>query len=183
MRIAPGHPAPRFSVTDIEGWHFDLEAYEGQCLMISFYRYAACPLCNLRIHRLIELYPELQARGLQMLAFFESPVWSIREHVGRQGAPFPIIPDPARQVYARYGVTTSWLKTLVGSMRLPTVYEAVFRQGFRPGRMEGNKALVPADFLIGPDLEVREAYYGRDISDHIPVERILEFLDETAAKG
>ena len=49
-------------------------------------------------------------------------------------------------------------------------------KGFLPGRMEGSITLVPADFLIGPDGTILLAYYGRDISDHLPVEIILQRL-------
>ena len=43
-------------------------------------------------------------------------------------------------------------------------------------RMEGKKSLVPADFLIGPDLVVKKAYYGSDISDHMPIQEIVDSL-------
>jgi thioredoxin-dependent peroxiredoxin len=39
--------------------------------------------------------------------------------------------------------------------------------------------MVPADFLIGPDLTVQVAYYGKDIGDHLPVERINGWLYNT----
>ena len=39
--------------------------------------------------------------------------------------------------------------------------------------------MVPADFLIGPDLTVQVAYYGSDISDHLPAEKINEWLDSS----
>jgi hypothetical protein len=39
--------------------------------------------------------------------------------------------------------------------------------------------MVPADFLIGPDLTVQVAYYGNDIGDHLPLEKINEWLDSS----
>jgi hypothetical protein len=41
--------------------------------------------------------------------------------------------------------------------------------------MEGKKTLVPADFLID-DLIVKHAYYGKNISDHIPMETVMKFI-------
>jgi hypothetical protein len=38
-------------------------------------------------------------------------------------------------------------------------------------------AKMPADFLIGPDGRIVEAYYGRDIGDHLSIERIDALLD------
>ena len=45
--------------------------------------------------------------------------------------------------------------------------------------MEGIKSMVPADFLIGPDLTVEVAYYGGDIGDHLPIENIYQWLDNS----
>jgi hypothetical protein len=45
--------------------------------------------------------------------------------------------------------------------------------------MEGIKSMVPADFLIGPDLTVQTAYYGSDIGDHLPLEKIYQWLDNS----
>ena len=39
--------------------------------------------------------------------------------------------------------------------------------------------MVPADFLIGPDLTVEVAYYGSDIGDHLPLEKIYQWLDNS----
>jgi len=39
--------------------------------------------------------------------------------------------------------------------------------------------MVPADFLIGPDLTVQIAYYGSDIGDHLPIEKICQWLDKS----
>jgi len=37
-------------------------------------------------------------------------------------------------------------------------------------------ALIPADFLIGTDLVIQTAYYGKDIGDHLPIEEIYRFV-------
>jgi len=45
--------------------------------------------------------------------------------------------------------------------------------------MEGIKSMVPADFLISPDLSVQVAYYGSDIGDHLPIVKINEWLEKS----
>jgi len=37
--------------------------------------------------------------------------------------------------------------------------------------------MIPADFLIGPDLVIEKAYYGKDIGDHIPVADVEAWLN------
>jgi len=149
--------------------------------MISFYRYASCPLCNLRVHELIQHFPAFNSKGLSLLAFFQSPDEGIRQYVGKQAAPFPIIADPNHEIYQRYGVAPSWLgfgKAM--AFKLPMAFQAVFRKGFLPGRMDGDKAMIPADFLITPEQTIYRAYYGSDIGDHLPIKEIQSFLETDA---
>lgn len=179
-RLTPGMPAPLFRTRDSFGTPLQLADYRGEWLMLSFYRYASCPLCNLRVHELLRRYPDWQTRGLRMVAVFESPATHIRRYLDRHAAPFPIVPDPGRKLYRGYGVQGSWAGFLRAWTRhLPMVFDAVVRKGFMPGHMDGDWAMVPADFLIGPDLRIEDAYYGSHIGDHIPVERIDRFLDGT----
>ena len=42
----------------------------------------------------------------------------------------------------------------------------------------GSSTLIPADFLINKDQTIHTAYYGNDISDHIPLRQIELFLKE-----
>lgn len=176
MRLQSGEPAKPFTVTDIFGKPIGLQDYAGRKLMLSFYRYASCPLCNLRVHQLSLRCEEFKAKGLSLLAFFQSPETSIRQYVGRQDAPFPIVADPERRIYRLYAVESSWVGFFTaGVTRLPHLLQAAAK-GFRPGKMEGRIALVPADFLIGPDLTIETAYYGQDIGDHLPMKAIDAWL-------
>lgn len=175
MRLEAGQPAMDFEVDDIHGDRVALRDYAGKKLMLSFYRYASCPLCNLRISELIQLYPSFHEKGLSMVAFWQSPRESILQHVGKQDVPFPIIPDPERKVYQLYGVESSWMGYMRGGLRMSSLY-AAFRKGFLPGKAEGETALLPADFLVGPDLTIQTAYYGKDIGDHLPIGEIERFL-------
>lgn len=181
-RLRPGMAVPSFAVKDAFGQPVRLEDYRGTHLLLSFYRYASCPLCNLRVHELLKRYPEWHALGLRMVAVFESPTEPIHRYLDRHDAPFPIIPDPERALYKAYGVGPSWAAFFRAWTRhLPMVFEAVVRKGFLPGRMDGDWAMVPADFLIGPNLKVADVFYGRHIGDHMPVEQIERFLERSAS--
>jgi peroxiredoxin Q/BCP len=176
MKLRAGQAAPDFQIEDILGTPIALGDYAGKMLMISFYRYASCPLCNLRVHELIQRYPEFHAQGLHLLAIFQSPRESIRQYVGKQETPFPLLADPARTLYRRYGVESSWLGFGKALFKLPMVFDAVIKKRFLPGKMENKFAMIPADFLVGPDLKIRRAFYGKDIGDHLPMPDIEDFL-------
>jgi len=178
MKIQPGQPAKNFSAEDIFGNPVALRDFKGKRLMLSFYRYAACPLCNLRMHQLIQQHASLVKKNLHLVAVFQSPMESILKYAGKQNPPFPVIADPARDLYRLYGVDSSWVGFIRGSLRLSSVTSALMK-GFWPGKMEGIKSMVPADFLIGPDLTVQVAYYGSDIGDHLPIDKIYQWLDKS----
>lgn len=176
MRLKPGNPAPPFSVRDLDGNEVSLNPYTGKRLLLSFYRYASCPFCNLRVHELARRYADYRSGGLEALAVFQSPAATIRKYVGRQAPSFAILPDPARQLYRLYGVESSWaglLQPLV--TRWPELIRALGR-GFLPGSMQGEPHRLPADFLVGPDLRLLDVYYGRDIGDHMPRAQIERHL-------
>ncbi len=172
MRFSPGIKTPAFLADDIYGKTQFPEKYMGQKWMLSFFRYASCPLCNFRVNQLIQHYDRWQTEGFNILAIFESSGESIKKYVGKQAVPFPIIPDPELDLYRKYHVESSWIKYILGAF---TFIKAVFH-GFIPGKMEGDKAIVPADFLINEDGTIHTAYYGNNIGDHIPIELINEFI-------
>lgn len=175
MRLKSGTNAPLFKTTDIGGETIDLQSYKGSKVLISFYRYASCPLCNLRVNNLIKLYPSLSDKGLKIISIFQSPKESILQYVGKQDAPFPIVPDPAQKLYKQYGVETSWTAFAKAGLQINKLIETT-KLGFMPGKMEGEVNRVPADFLIDEKGVIQSAYYGADISDHMPIETILSFV-------
>lgn len=176
MRLTEGQSAPDFSVTDIYGNPVSLQDFAGKKVMLSFYRYASCPFCNLRVHKLTTLAPEWEAKGLSLLAVFQSPASSIHEHAGAELRPFSIIPDPEQRLYKRYGVGRSWLGLAKSAARVAELAEAL-NEGIRPGVPEaGGANRVPADFIIDASGKIVLAYYGKDIGDHLPIEDINRLL-------
>lgn len=168
--------APNFVLKDIEGNLINLRSYQGKKVLLSFFRYASCPFCNLRVHELIQRYPHFQSAGLSIITVFESPLSQIRRYVGRQKPPFPIIADPQRRLYQQYGVQSSWWAYLKSARRLNRLLDAIFNKGYHLGRMDGDKAIVPADFLLNPGMTLHTVFYGSDISDHLPLEIVEAFI-------
>lgn len=180
MKLSPGAQAPSFNLRDLNGQPVSLEQFRGRKLLLSFYRYASCPFCNLRVHQLSQRAPEWRAQGLDLLAVFQSPRESILEYAGSELRPFAILPDPERGLYRAYGVEGSWGGFLKAGLQVGKL-AAALKEGFLPGRMEGEVNMVPADFLIDEEGRIAVAYYGRDISDHLEVAAIERFLAGEAA--
>jgi thioredoxin-dependent peroxiredoxin len=179
MRIQAGGRAPDFSVRDTEGKPHSLEQYRGRPLLLQFYRYAGCPMCDLRMHDFAREYPALRDRGLNVIAFFHSRPERLRDHLRERALPFPVVGDPTLEVYRQYGVESSALRLLWSSVKPSFYWDWLrsMRHGYW-GTMDWRMTSMPADFLIGADQSIRRVHYGGDIGDHMPAATILEALSE-----
>jgi hypothetical protein len=123
------------------------------------------------------------ARGLDVLAVFESPRDSVLRHVSKQGAPFPIIADPSAVLYDLYGVESSEEKVTAPvdeAWRTGMIREAE-AIGYRLTHEEGSNFFrMPADFLIGPDQRLQLAFYSSAVGEHIAFETIDDALLQVA---
>ena len=179
MRLKIDDKAIPFSAENMEGETIYLTQFAGKPLLLMFYRYASCPMCNLRLRDFAQHYPQLHTRGLEVVAFFHSPARNIRANAGKGHFPFQLVADPEFKVYRSYGVETSWLKFLL-SMLLPSFYVdwiRSMRYGFWGG-VDRQMGKMPADFLIGPDGRIMKAHYGRDMGDHLSVREVETALTD-----
>lgn len=175
MHLTQGQTAPDFSRHDLYDMPLGLQQLKGKKVLLSFYRYASCPFCNLRFNALTQKQAQWQAKGLVTLAVFQSPKASILEYAGKEPSPIQIIANPERDLYRLYGVEGSWKGFLTGALQLGTFAKAL-KQGHLPGKIEGDMNMVPADFVLDENGQILLAYYGKDISDHLDIAEIEKFL-------
>lgn len=176
-RLSPGMLAPDFSTSDVHGRPVSIAALRGYPVLLAFHRFAKCPFCNLRIHQLIQRFPDYAAAGLHAIAVFESSPENIRDGVGAQNPPFSLVSDIDHQFYKRYGVERSVAALAKGLLnRMSEAKEAIALGLVRSIARDGSTLRVPAEFLIAPNGRIFDAYYGNDIADHIPFEHIEAFL-------
>ncbi len=173
MRLKPGDAAPSFEVTDLAGVVHRLEDYRGKRLLLSFHRYAACPLCNLHIHELATEHGTLHAGGLSLLAIFKSGPERLADQYESRSVPFPIAADPEQKMYIAYGVESSVAGMLKAFVH-PRAMKAFF-SGFMPGKIDASTTTLPADFLIDEDLRIARVYYSDNITQHMPIAWMRDF--------
>lgn len=176
-KIKTGQAIPKLTGQALSGKEISIDDYRGKPLILSFYRYAACPFCNIRMHHFIEKYKtEYEPAGIEAIAVFQSPIKSMEKYLSQHEPPFEIIGDPKMKWYKIMGVKTSWLGMAKGAANLAQAREAT-KKGLMRIDPEGPTNRIPADFLIGADGIVETAYYGSDISDHIPFETIENWIN------
>jgi peroxiredoxin Q/BCP len=179
QKLQYGQVAPDFSVTDITGMHINLQDYEGQKLVVCFFRFAGCPWCNLAIHRLTIEYPKFEKLGLKLVVFIESDEDNIKKYIVDRHTPkppFPLISDIGHKIYDQYGVEPSVAAYIRSVKKWPSWAYSVNKLGFKQGKVDGSAFMVPAQFLIdGNDFTIYKASYGVDYYDQLPMVELLDF--------
>ncbi|MBB6731766.1 peroxiredoxin-like family protein [Cohnella zeiphila] len=176
--LQAGDLAPAFESADPNGTPVSLNAHRGRKLLLAFFRFSACGLCNLRVQQFIRRYPDWREKGLDVIAVFESPEESLRMIVGKQNTPFPLLADPKAELYDLYGVEVSEEKTkaTMADPRKESVIAEIEAAGFKLTHEEGsNFERIPAEFLIDEEGVVCLAHYGNLIFDHLPLETVDRF--------
>ena len=174
MRIKSPARAPEFDVCDANGERVRLSDFRGRRVVLSFFRDAGCPFCNLRVYELTNEHALLKESGVEIIAFFRSTDEDVQRFVMQRPRPFVIVADPDMRVYQPYGIEHSWSALIRGMLlRMPRLLRAMSK-GILP-RMRGDQSLVPADFLIDEEGRLVRSYYGRDIGDHLPMREIYAF--------
>lgn len=175
-RPIEGELAPDFSATRLDGSPVTLAEHRGRPVWLAFFRWAQCPLCNFRIHQLLSVWDRMfGATDLTMLGVFQSPAAKLEGLVERHKPPFIPIPDPEMLLYQQYGLGTS-MKGLLGPQVRAAISGAREHKFPVVGPWEGPALRTPADLLIDRDGIVRVSFYGENIADHIPFERVSEFV-------
>ena len=171
--------APIFKLKDVYGRMIDLDRYRDKRVLIGFFRHAGCPFCNLRVHTLTKVYPDLKSQGLEMIFFFESKEKIILRSSFHAGvSPIPIISDPEKIWYKTYGLEPSLGKSVMSHI-------TTFVQTTVKAKMNGlpvhamatgeSFSTMPAEFLLDPDLVIKKLHYSERLNDRLNIQDIEDF--------
>jgi len=180
MRLKVGMTAPIFTAEALGGKQIGLAALHGRTLLLKFYRFATCPVCNLHMHRFIKEYGALEALGLTTVVLYHSPAEKLQSTQSAV-APFDLIADPGKKIFRAYGVETGW-----AGMFSPAVmrdYALALTAGFPPGLLTSDGGITgnPADFIVDADGRIAFAHYGKHYADSLDVARIADIRRDLAA--
>jgi peroxiredoxin len=171
---------------DIHGRPLPLPA-PGRLTHLQFRRFAGCPVCNLHLQSFRRRIAELEAAAVREVVVFHSDAASLQPHAA--ALPFAVIGDPARRLYAEFGVESgtralldprAWWPILravghaaAGLIRRPSSYVPIETRSTRLG--------LPADFLIDADGRVRVCRYGAHVDDQWSVDEVLALAAQQGA--
>lgn len=175
MKLTTGDIAPTFMLTDFTGNTVSLLKYKKKKVLLSFFRGASCPFCNLRVHELIKKHSEFENAGLEIITFFTADANEIQQYAGKQFPSFSVIPDPNLSVYKKYGIESSVAGMFKAMLRAETMIK-IMTGGFFNLNSMADKPILPADFLIDENGKIYQAYYGKDYGDHINLNQVKKWL-------
>ena len=168
--LREGHLAPLFELPDAFGQDVRLDTLLQQGpVVLSFYRGAWCPFCNLELRALQKVLPELKALGASLVAVSpELPDYSL-PMVQRNGLEFPVLTDRGNAVARQFGIVFA----LEGEIRRISL--EVFQVDLP--KFNGDQSWdlpVPATFVIAPDRTVRLAFFDPEFRHRVEPQAVVD---------
>jgi peroxiredoxin len=103
--IAPGTPAPDFSLLNHAGKQVSLADFRGGKLMLVFYPLDFSPVCADQLSIYQEVLPQVEERGASLVGISVDSTWAHRAFRDKLGLSIPLLSDfePKGAVISSYG--------------------------------------------------------------------------------
>lgn len=174
MSLVAHQSAPDFSTTNVYGQTIHLKKLQGRKVYLAFERNAGCPVCNLRMHTLLQNAELFGKNNIEVLLVYESSPEKLREYLGEDTYPFHFIADPDNVLYKQYFIEQSLSKLMKGIFNGLLAKAAAGKKLFRKAtKQDGHATTIPSEFLIDEEGKLATVHYGRFLGDHLPLERII----------
>jgi peroxiredoxin len=104
--IAPGTPAPDFTLPDQDGNEVSLRSLRGRTVVLVFYPQDFSPVCTDQLNVYHEILPELEARGVRLYGVSVDSAFAHKAFQRELGVSIPLLADfhPKGEVARRFGV-------------------------------------------------------------------------------
>ena len=144
QRLAPGDPAPDFTLPDADGRPVALSSFRGRRVIVYFYPAAMTPGCTKEACDFRDNLSDLNNQGIAVLGISPDQPAKLARFRDKEGLTFPLLSDPDHAVleaYGAYGEKKLYGKTTVGVIR--------------------------STFVIDEDGKVSKAMYGVKATGHV----------------
>jgi len=126
-RLAPGDPAPPFTLSDADGKQVSLADYAGRKVVVYFYPAASTPGCTKEACDFRDSLASLNSAGITVLGISPDQPAKLARFRDKEGLTFPLLSDPDHAVleaYGAWGEKKLYGKTTVGVIRSTFVVDA-----------------------------------------------------------
>lgn len=143
-RLAPGDPAPAFTLPDADGKPVSLADYRGRRVVVYFYPAAATPGCTTQACDFRDNLADLNGAGLDVLGVSPDQPAKLAKFRDRDGLTFPLLSDADKHVlteWGAFGEKQMYGKTVTGVIR--------------------------STFVVDPDGKIETAQYNVRAAGHV----------------
>lgn len=170
--LKTGEKAPDFALPNAFGEEVRLaDVLSDGPVVLTFYRGAWCPYCNLQLRGLNQTLPFIEKEGARLVAVTPQKPDKSRDQVEDDGYPFEILSDLDDKVMKAYGLFFEV------PAELSELYKQRFSLDLAEFNGEGRYVLpVPATFVIDRSGVVRAAFANVDYRSRVEPAEILESL-------
>ncbi|MEX2301359.1 MAG: peroxiredoxin-like family protein [Bryobacterales bacterium] len=169
--IAVGERAPDFRLPNSVGEEVWLEErLRRGPVVVSFFRGAWCPVCNLQLRALHRALPELREAGGSLVGIH--PDMALFGNV-EVSPDFDMVCDPKQSVIHDYRLQ------FTVPARVRQIYTSAFNTDISSYNADGSWRLpVPGTFVIDQDGIVRRRHVTADFTRRMEPEEVIEALEE-----
>lgn len=171
-----GDPVPSFEARDARDRPLTSDGLRGRPAVLVFLRHLGCPICQMELVTLAERFPAFAERDAALVVVVESPRDRAAAFVAGRDVPYRLVPDPERELYARFGMARGGLTQFVAPGAVLKTLKATAR-GHLHGRFEGSELQLPGEVVADAEGVVRHVRVGRHVGDTASVEQLLATLD------
>jgi peroxiredoxin Q/BCP len=126
-RLAPGDPAPDFSLLDADGNTVSLSDLRGRKVVLYVYPAAMTPGCTTQACDFRDNLQRFVDAGYAVVGLSPDKPAKLAEFRSQESLTFPLLSDPSREVltaYGAYGEKQLYGKTVVGVIRSTFLIDA-----------------------------------------------------------
>ncbi|MGY1845311.1 thioredoxin-dependent thiol peroxidase [Modestobacter sp. SYSU DS0875] len=127
VRLAPGDPAPEFTLPDADGTPVSLASYRGRRVIVYCYPAALTPGCTTQAVDFTAAAGDLAEAGLEIIGISPDAPEKLHRFREQESLSITLLSDPEKQVltaYGAYGPKKLYGKEVVGVIRSTFVVDA-----------------------------------------------------------
>lgn len=127
-RLAPGDPAPDFTLPDADGTPVSLSAYRGRRVIVYFYPAASTPGCTKQACDFSAARDELSGEGIDVIGISPDPPAKLARFRDKEDLTITLLSDADKAVmtaWGAYGTKKLYGKEVTGVLRSTFVLDAV----------------------------------------------------------
>jgi len=143
-RLAPGDPAPDFTLLDADGKGVSLSSFRGQRVIVYFYPAAMTPGCTKQACDFRDSMASLNSAGITVLGISPDKPAKLARFREKEGLTFPLLSDPDHAVLEAYGAWGE--KKLYGKVTV---------------------GVIRSTFVVDADGTIAKALYGVKATGHV----------------